>query len=352
VVAPASAIAPGPLALLTRGLSPADIGALRVVGGDPAVGFVVLDASDVPALPPHLAARLVPPADARAASVPSDPEWPSQWGPVAIRAPDAWDVEDGDVTVKVAIVDSGIDAAHPDFAGVPIELGTDYVELDATPQDENGHGTHVAGIVAAARDNGEGVAGVANVTLVVVRVLDASARGNCLNVALAILEATARGASVINLSLQCSTDYAPLHLAIQAATRAGVLIVAAGGNVGAGGPCPSYPGLYDEVLAVAALDSATSVAEYSCHGPDIEVAAPGSGIVSTWPGGGYAWLSGTSMAAPHVAGVAALVKAREPFLDGAALHARLAATAVDIGPPGRDDDSGHGRVDAREALGR
>lgn len=321
-----------------------------ILGGGPRVGFVVVQTHDITALRTLFGDRVVPDAAAWADAAPNDPLWPSQWGPQALNMSAAWDIENGSSSVKVAVIDSGIDASHPDFAGVPIENGTDYVGYDTTPQDQNGHGTHVAGILAAARDDHVGIAGTARVTLLVVRVLDANGRGNCLDVALAVLEATARGASVINLSLQCSTDYAPLHLAIQSATRAGVLVVAAAGNQGEGGPCPSFPGAYSEVLSVAALDSATSRAQYSCSGPTVEIAAPGSNVISTWLGGGYANLSGTSMATPHVAGIAALVKARFPTLDGAAIRARLDATAVDIAAPGRDNETGYGRVDPVAAL--
>lgn len=327
-----------------------DSGAARLVADASAHGFVALETRD----PAKLAALLLAPVlvapPASAAAVPDDPEWPSQWGPAAIAAPEAWDLEHGSTAVKIAVVDSGIDAAHPDLAGVPIELGTDFVEGDEDPQDENGHGTHVAGIAAAARGNGVGVAGMASATLVVLRVLDENAQGDCLDIALAVIEATARGAHVINLSLSCSADYAPLRLAVQAAHASGVLVVAAGGNVGGSGACPAYPGRYDEVLSVAALDSPTTAAGYSCQGPTLDLAAPGSSIVSTWRGGSYAWESGTSMAAPHVAGVAALVKSRFVDLAGAALAARLVGSASDLGAPGPDEAFGAGRVDAAAAL--
>jgi subtilisin family serine protease len=327
-----------------------DVLGVPTIGGDPDVGFVVVAAQDGAALRARFGDRVVPEAPAWAASVPNDPLWARQWGPQALGMDAAWSLENGSTSVKVAIVDSGLDAAHPDFAGVPIENGTDYVDGDATPEDLNGHGTHVAGILAAARDNGLGIAGIARATLVPIRVLDANGQGNCLDIALAVLEAVARGVSVINLSLECGSDYAPLHLAIQAAARAGVLVVAAAGNRNTSPFCPSYPAAYREVLAVAGLDDATSVAAYSCQGAAVELAAPGSNIVSTWRGGGYFNLSGTSMAAPHVAGIAALVKAHVPSMDGAAIRARLDASAVDLGAPGRDDAFGYGRVDPVAAL--
>lgn len=313
-------------------------------------GFVALETRDPARLATLLDAPVLVAPEAHAESVPDDPEWPAQWGPAAVGMPDAWDIEAGSTAVKIAIVDSGIDADHPDLATVHLEIGTDFVERDADPQDENGHGTHVTGIAAAARGNGVGIAGMARATVLVIRVLDDAASGNCLDVALAILEAVARGAHVVNLSLSCSADYAPLHLAIQAANAAGVLVVASAGNVGASGACPSFPGSYGEVLSVAALDSPTGSAWYSCAGVSVDLAAPGTEVLSTWLGEGYASQSGTSMAAPHVSGLAALVKARWPGETAAGIRARLETTATDLGEAGRDPRFGAGRIDAPAAL--
>lgn len=337
--------APGRVVILTH-----DPVGLPILGGDVDAGFVVIDAAHVASLPMQLRQTLIQDdVPAHADGVPDDALWPSQWAPQALDMAAAWDLEPGSTGVKVALIDSGLDAAHPDFAGVPIENGTDYVQHDATPQDENGHGTHVAGILAAARGNGIGVAGLARVTLVPIRALDDMGNGKCLDIALAVLEAMSRGASIINLSLECGSDYAPLHLAIQAAARQGVLVVAAAGNHALTGLCPVYPAQYPEVLAVAALDDATQVADYSCRASNVELAAPGTRILSTWKDG-YQELSGTSMATPHVAGIAALLKSRFPSMDGAAIRARLDATAADLGAPGRDDESGYGRIDPVRAL--
>jgi thermitase len=348
LVAPLAAAFPHPgapavrVAILTR-----EPVALPIVGGSPRVGFVVVETSEVGALRATYGDRVLLDVAARADAAPDDPLWSYQWGPQALGMPAAWDLEAGNASVKVAVIDSGLDETHPDFAGVPIENGTDYVDHDSTPEDHNGHGTHVAGIVAAARDNGIGVAGTARVTLVPIAVLDQNGQGSCLDVALAVLEAIARGATILNLSLSCP-DYAPLHLAVQAAAQAGALVVAAAGNVGSG--CPAYPAAYPEVLSVAALADATDVASFSCAAPYVELSAPGVNVLSTYPGGVYRNDSGTSMAAPFVSGVAALVKARFPSMDGAAIRARLDATAVDLGAPGRDDESGYGRVDPVAAL--
>jgi subtilisin family serine protease len=320
---------------------------LPIIGGSPRVGFVVVETRDIAALREAYGDRVLPDVAAWAEAVPDDPLWSQQWGLQALNMSAAWDIENGSTNVKVAVIDSGLDETHPDFAGVPIENGTDYVDHDLTPEDHEGHGTHVAGIIAAARDNGIGIAGIARVTLIPIAVLDGNGNGSCLNVALAVLEAVARGASILNLSLSC-TDYAPLHLAVQAATQAGALVVAAAGNVGSG--CPAYPAAYPEVLSVAALANSTDVASLSCAGSYVELSAPGMDILSTYPGGAYRNDSGTSMATPHVSGIAALVKSRFPTMDGAAIRARLDATAVDLGAPGRDDASGYGRVDPVAAL--
>jgi thermitase len=336
------------LAILTHSAVEVPAGS-PTVGGNPRAGFLVVETRSPAILRALFGNRVLEDIPAFAAATPNDPLWTSQWGPEALNMTKAWDIENGSTTVKVAVIDSGLDDQHPDFAGVPIEDGPDLVDHDFKPDDASGHGTHVAGIIAAARNNGVGIAGIARVTLIPIRVLDANGHGSCLNVALAVLEAAARGASIINLSLECAGDYPPLHLAIESVTRAGVLVVAAAGNVGEG-PCPAYPGAYPEVLSVTALANTTAASPSSCRGPYVELAAPGVDILSTWPGGGYRNLSGTSMAAPHVTGIAALLKAKFPAMNGSDIRHLLDSTAADIGPPGRDNTTGFGRVDPVAAL--
>jgi subtilisin family serine protease len=265
--------------------------------------------------------------------------------------------------VKVAVIDTGIDCNHPELKrdGVTIcDGGWDFVNNDNDPFDDNGHGTHVAGTIAAAK-NGSGVVGVApGVRLYALKVLGANGSGSFSSVIAALQWAVNNGIQVTNNSYGSGGDPgATVEAAFINANNAGVLNVASAGNSGA---CPpvgdtvGYPGHYDSVMAVAATASNDTRACFSSNGPDVEIAAPGSGVKSTVPGGGYASWSGTSMASPHVAGVAALVIA-SGIADGNSngrinddVRARLQATATDLGTAGRDSLFGFGLVNAVSSL--
>lgn len=298
---------------------------------------------------------------ARAAQVAAgDPRAAEQWpldgdGPMGIAS--AWRQTTGG-GVTVAIVDSGADLGHPDLApnlwtnagevpgnGVDDDHngyvddvhGFDFVEGDGTPQDGNGHGTHVAGIVGARGGNGVGVAGVAwNVRLMIVRVLDAAARGNTTDVARGIRYAVDNGARIVNLSLAGPSSTPDLQDAVAYAQARGVLIVAAAGNDGANlANAPTYPAAYGEedVLGVAATRQDGGLSSVSDYGPGADLAAPGEGILSTALGGGYEWRTGTSMAAPEVTGALVLIAAARPDLDAAGLRYALLAGTRKIGLP-------------------
>jgi serine protease len=216
--------------------------------------------------------------------------------------------------ITVAVIDSGVDRTAFELNSVGQVLdGCDWVTSSTNVctgtgvNDENGHGTHVAGIIAAKSD-GLGVTGVApGVTILPLRVLDANGSGYLSDVAAAIDYAVLQNAKVINMSLGGTADFSLIRQAVTRAATAGVTVVAAAGNSGPDA-VPSYPAAYPEVIAVAATTSDKIIATYSNGGSYVDVAAPGSAILSSWPTGtGYARLSGTSMAAPHVAGLAALL---------------------------------------------
>jgi subtilisin family serine protease len=259
----------------------------------------------------------------------------------------------GGAGVKVAVIDTGIDCGHQDLAGGCV-YGANFVN-GSQPFDDGGHGTHVAGIIAA-RQNGVGVIGVApEATVYAVKVLDSTGSGSWSSVAMGIDWAVRNGMHVINMSLGATTGSQAVADAVARAEAAGVLVVASAGNSGC---CNTvgYPAAYDGVLAVAAVDSIEMRAGFSSTGPQVDIAAPGVGIRSSVPTGscslcdpsGYAWLSGTSMAAPHVAGVGALLRSRGwSALEAASL---MTTTAVDLGAPGFDDEYGYGRVDALAAT--
>lgn len=259
----------------------------------------------------------------------------------------------GGAGVNVAVIDTGIDCGHPDLAP-NCWYGASYVK-GAKPIDDHGHGTHVAGIIAA-RDNGFGVIGVApEVTLYAVKVLDANGSGSFSAVASGIVWATRNGMDVINMSLGGSGFSQAVADAVKAASDAGVLVVSAAGNSGC---CDRvlYPAKLPESMAVAAVDANDQRASFSSTGPEVDVAAPGVAVLSTVPQGtcrlcdpsGYRSLSGTSMAAPHVTGTGALLISRG--LTNLEAWAQISGTATDLGFPGFDLFYGWGRVDALAAT--
>ena len=343
---------------------------------------------------------------ARVADVPLDPYWPQQWGMAKVSGPAAWNLAWGDPGVPIAIVDTGIQQDHWDLLvqtwynpgesavdpatggrtcdaviahnGIDDDSngyvddcrGWDFVSDDANPQDEHGHGTAVAGIASAATNNPnpsapgsyEGVAGMGRrASLMALRVLDSGGRGYAYDIAAAIDYAAAQGAGVINLSLTFppatpdSPDIDILRRAIAAAQAANVLVVGASGNENYNGV--DYPAKLPGVLAVGASTRQDTRAYFSNYGARLDLVAPGEGIFSTLRAPdlhSYGYYgntgSGTSFAAPHAAGTAALVRALRPDLDQAAIYELIRRTADDVGAPGFDAFTGWGRLNAYQAV--
>lgn len=228
------------------------------------------------------------------------PELP--WNLVAVQAPLVLDKARGS-GIKIAIVDSGIDLHHP---GLPHTAeGYNALDPETSPEDDNGHGTHVAGIAAGNWQDGSGVAPEA--TIVPVKVLDSSGSGNLSDVVDGLNWCLSRNIPIVNMSLGSPRDTQTMRAAVAALWEAGLLAVAAAGNEGPRLGTVSFPARWPEVLAVAASTQDGRIAEFSSRGPQVDLAAPGQSILSTWPGGGTRTLSGTSMAAPHVSGGAALL---------------------------------------------
>ena len=237
------------------------------------------------------------------------------WGIERVGAPKAWNRRDPATMgagVKVAVVDTGIDCGHPDLQ-CDASAGFNALDEESAPDDDNGHGTHVAGTIGGkgqAAPDGKLVYGVAPMaTLIPVKVLDKDGGGALSDVVRGINWAAQSGVDIISMSLGSPKGSPTLQKAVKAAYDRGVTVVAAAGNSGAGngGDTVGYPGRYPEAIAVAASDQDDNIADFSSRGPEVAFTAPGVGIESTWPGGGYKTLSGTSMATPHLSGLAALV---------------------------------------------
>jgi subtilisin len=239
------------------------------------------------------------------------------WGVERVGAPQVWSRTQGE-GASVAVIDTGIDSTHPDLAG-QVAGGVNIIDPQHPDnwKDDEGHGTHVSGTIAGNGKNG-GIAGVAPMAkLYAIKVLDKDGNGNYSDVIAGIEWAMNHGIKIANMSLGADEGSEPLHRAVQAALAKGMTIIAAAGNTG--GPV-GFPGAYPEAIAVGASDSSDHVAPFSSRGPEVAYIAPGVEILSLKMGGGYVSLSGTSMASPHISGLAALA-----FASGATTPSALRA---------------------------
>jgi type VII secretion-associated serine protease mycosin len=280
-----------------------------------------------------------------------DPNESEQWGLSAADFEAAWSLSTGS-RIVVAVVDSGVRCTHQDLAGAVLP-GVDFVAPGGNGcDDQNGHGTHVAGIIGALRNGVGGVGGAPSVRILPVRVLDANGNGFTSDVAQGIIWAADHGARVINLSLGGPTPSAAMQQAMQYANSRGAVVVVAAGNYGTSGNPVMYPAAYPEALSVGAVDQNLSHAPFSETGNYIDLSAPGVGILSTWNSNdsSYAWATGTSMATPFVSAAAALVLSQRPALSASQVAADLEASARDLGAPGWDPVYGHGLVNPSAAL--
>lgn len=281
------------------------------------------------------------------------------WGVEKIQAPEAWEITKG-AGVKVAILDTGIDIdwngtelnikGGVNFQGTAKDGSTDPKDWD----DKNGHGTHVAGIVAAL-DDGDLYVGVApEVSLYAVKVLGAGGSGTYEDLIQGIEWAVNNSIQIVSMSLSGSENLQSLNDTCKNAFDAGVLLVAASGNDGDGNATNtdpiSYPATYDSVIAVGGTDENDAVWEDSSTGPHVELSAPATNIPSLYKWPFTATASGTSMATPHVSGTAALIWAALPTYTNDQVRKRLRETVTDLGPPERDPGYGYGLVNASKAV--
>lgn len=271
-----------------------------------------------------------------------------QWNLPIIEANRGWNLSKGSDDVIVGIVDTGVDLKHPDLQGRLLK-GYNVVSPGDDPTDDVGHGTHVAGIISANVNNGEGIAGMMwGGKILPVKALDKSGSGTTYSVAQGIIWATDHGAKVINMSLGNYADAQFLHEAIKYAFERDVVLIAATGNDNT--ERPGYPAAYPEVLSVSATDYNLQRASFSNYGDYIDVMAPGESIASTYPDNQYAALSGTSMASPHVAALAALIRSVNPDLKNTEVMDIIRKNVIDLGDKGHDKYFGYGQIDVYAAL--
>lgn len=318
----------------------------------------------------------------RKSAVPNDTYYSEQWGLQKVDAPNAWDIETDARAVVIAVLDTGVDLTHPDIAGNlwtnPDETlngidddgngfiddinGFDFANGDGVPYDDDpdGHGTHVAGIAAAVGNNGVGVSGMAwRASVMALKILDEEGWGTVAGEIAAIDYAVMMGARVINASFSYPSECAPQmpslaeRDAIERAMQSGTLFIAAAGNQSCDNDVyASYPAGHDlpNVLSVSSGTAGDTLSWYSNYGAEaVHVAAPGDGILSTVPGAGYAYKSGTSMSVPHVTGLAALLFSHYPGLD----HLKVKETllgSVDKVVSLEGLSLSDGRLNARSAL--
>jgi thermitase len=271
-----------------------------------------------------------------------------QWNLPAIDTEAGWTLSRGKKGVAIAVIDSGIDLDHPDLVH-RLQKGYNVLADNAIPEDDNGHGTHVAGIIASQPNNREGVAGITWFNPIMpIKALNSEGYGTSFDVAKAIHWAVDHGAKVINLSLGNYQPSTMLEEAIRYAYDRDVVLIAASGNDSTAQP--SFPAAYPEVISVGAVDPDLSFAHYSNYGTYLDVVAPGTNIASTFSQHRYAALSGTSMAAPHVTALAGLIRSLNPHLTNDDVKQIIIKTATDLGENGKDPYYGYGLINVYRAL--
>ncbi|MEB3197696.1 MAG: S8 family serine peptidase [Candidatus Sericytochromatia bacterium] len=288
---------------------------------------------------------------------PNDPLVSKQTHLPQIQAFDAWPITRGEARTPLAILDTGIDTTHPEFTGRIHPASRNVLDSNAPPEDDYGHGNHVAGIAAAAADNGQGVAGVApQAPLLVVKIMDAQGRGDDATFAAGLVHAVDAGARVVSMSFGAGESSPLFEAALKYALERDVLLVASAGNENReNDPLkrPHLPSTFAGVVEVAAVTPDDRKARFSNYGKTTALCAPGVDIFATYrlKFGGYGKFSGTSMATPMVAALATMVRGLHPDWSAARVREQLERTADDLGRPGRDDLFGAGRINCARAVG-
>ncbi len=291
---------------------------------------------------------------------PNDPLYANQYALQHLNAPAAWQVTQGNPDIVVAVVDTGVDANHPDLKGKLVQ-GYDFVDDDTTPEDTLGHGTFVASLIAASGNDKNGIIGLApGVKIMPLKVLGRNGAGDSLKIALAIRYAADNGAKVINLSLGGPNASRAIRQATDYAIGRGVVVVAAAGNEAQQGNPVEYPASFPDVISVGATGPTDRIASFSNHNTGVNVSAPGVNILGArseqnrmcrpYNGSAYCVSSGTSFAAPYVSATAALMLSVNPKLTPQQVDSILEKTATDLGSKGADEYYGAGLVNTAQAV--
>jgi len=301
-------------------------------------------------------------------TTPNDPYFYQQWNFTNLDMTTTWDITQGDADVIVAVIDTGVRQSLSDLANTNFTTGYDFVNNDSNPDDDYGHGSHVTGTIAQSTDNALGVAGIApGVTVMPIKVLDSEGGGSVSNVALGIRYAVDHGADIINLSLGGSASTTE-EVACQYALDNGVAIFASAGNDTSS--TLSYPAAYDGVVSVGAVNDLNNLAWYSNYGEGLDVVAPGGDSTRTLTASSgetypamilqqtkyqneedFWFLEGTSMAAPHVSALAALLLSQNHNLSVDEITGIIQDSATDLGSTGYDTTYGYGLINPVAALG-
>jgi subtilisin family serine protease len=287
-----------------------------------------------------------------ASSIPNDSLYSTYQANVfsAMSIPDAWDYSTGDDSIIVAVVDSGVDFSHPDLAGKLLSTGYDFVNDDNDPSDDYGHGTVVAGIIAANANNGAGIAGASNGKILPIKVLNAQGKGFASDIAEGIKYAADNGADIINLSCGTAFYSKAVEDAVNYAYDAGIVVIASTGNTGS---AIEYPAACKNAIAVGAVTASKEYASYSCYGSAIDLVAVGSGVASTTNKQGrstYVTATGTSFSAPFVSALAVLSLSIDKSLTPDEVKAAMEKGATDLGESGWDEYTGYGCINFSSTL--
>lgn len=284
----------------------------------------------------------------------NDPHYDNQWWIPYVKAESMWtQMSAQQKKVVVAVIDTGIDVNHEDLKSRIVAEGFNFPSEDENVTDTNGHGTQVAGVIAAELNNGKGIAGTSGpfeVSILPLKVLQPDGKIKVSNVVKAINYAIDKKVDVINISLGDVSHSTAEKEAIQRATYAGIVVVAAAGNSAETGNKINYPASYEEVISVGAIDNKSERASFSNYNAYVDLVAPGKGIYTTSPYHSYKSVNGTSFAAPIVSGTVAMMKGLRPALTKEEVHHLLTTTAIDLGPVGRDDQFGAGALNIEQLM--